>query len=103
MRRPSRRRRSSGQGWQGAVNSRDTADITAVLRSWENRFGARLLEVGFDEVRLLVTRPPRTLEAALPVAAEHVAFSDEVHSGLRCVDEIAQAIVGNPFWDFWWD
>jgi hypothetical protein len=20
-----------------------------------------------------------------------------------CVGEIARAIVGNPFWDFWWD
>ena len=90
-------------GWQGAVNSRLTADITAVLRSWEDRFGARLLEVGFADVRLLVSRPPRTLEAALPIAAEHFAFSEEAHGGLRDVDEIARAIVGNPFWDFWWD
>jgi Domain of unknown function (DUF4253) len=30
-------------GWQGAVNSRWTAEITAVQRSWEDRFGARLL------------------------------------------------------------
>jgi hypothetical protein len=90
-------------GWQGAVNSRETADITAVLRSWEDRFGARLLEVGFAGIRLLVSRPPCTLEAALPIAAEQVAFSEEAHGGLRAVDEIARAIVGNPFWDFWWD
>ena len=68
-------------GWQGAVNSRETADITAVLRSWEDRFGARLLEVGFADIRLLVSRPPRALEAALPIAAEQVAFSDEAHGG----------------------
>jgi len=93
----------AGLGWQGAVNSRLTADITAVLRSWEDRFGARVLEVGFADVRLLVSRPPRTLEAALPIAAEHSVFSEEAHSGLRSIGEIAQAIVGNPFWDFWWD
>ena len=93
----------AGLGWQGAVNSRETADITAVLRSWEDRFGARLLEVGFAEVRLLVSRPPRTLEAALPIAAEHIAFSEEAHGALSSVDEIARAIVDNPFWDFWWD
>jgi hypothetical protein len=90
-------------GWQGAVNSRSTADITAVLRSWEDRFGARLLEVGLADIRLLVSRPPRTLEAALPIAAEHFAFSEEAHGGLRCIDAIARAMVGNPFWDFWWD
>jgi Domain of unknown function (DUF4253) len=91
-------------GWQGAVNSRLTADITAVLRSWEDRFGARLMEVGFADIRLLVSRPPCTLEGALPIAAEHVAFSEEAHGGLPpAVGEIARAIVANPFWDFWWD
>ncbi len=59
--------------------------------------------MGFADIRLLVSRPPRALETALPIAAEQVAFSDEAHGGLRCVDEIARAIVGNPFWDFWWD
>jgi hypothetical protein len=59
--------------------------------------------VGFADIRLLVSRPPRTLEAALPIAAEHFAFSEEAHGALHSVDEIACAIVGNPFWDFWWD
>jgi len=74
-----------------------------VLRSWEDRFGARLLEVGFDDIRLLVSRPPQTLRAARPIAAEHFAFSDEAHKGPRHVGEIARALVNNPFWDFWWD
>jgi hypothetical protein len=75
-----------------------------VLRSWEDRFGARLLEVGFAEIRLVVSRPPRTLEEALPIAAEHVAFCDECgRMGVRHVRELARMLVGNPFWDFWWD
>jgi hypothetical protein len=59
--------------------------------------------VGYDDIRLLVSRPPQTLEAAQPVAAEQFAFSDEAHQGLRRVPEIAHALVNNPFWDFWWD
>jgi len=55
----------------------DPVPIAAVLRSWEDRFGARLLEVGFAEIRLLVQRPPRTIEATRAVAAEHFAFADE--------------------------
>ncbi len=91
-------------GWGGACNNRASAEISAVLRSWEDRFGARLLEVGFADIRLLVSRPPQTLEAALPVAAEHVAFCDEAASrGLNWVSGIAAALVSNPFWDFWWD
>jgi hypothetical protein len=90
-------------GWAGACNHRTALELAVVLRSWEDRFGARLLEVGHDDIRLLVRRPPQTLEAALRIAAEHFAFSDEAHGGLRGVPEIARAIVDNPFWDFWWD
>jgi hypothetical protein len=91
-------------GWQGACNGRTPVEIAAVLRSWEDRFGARLLEVGFAAIRLLVARPPQTLRAAQQVAAEHFAFSDEAgRTGLRGVTEIAPALVNNPFWDVWWD
>jgi hypothetical protein len=90
-------------GWHRENNSISAAELSAVLRSWEDRFGARLFEVGFDEIRLLVTRPPRTLEEALPIAAEHVVFSDKAHVEREYVSQIAAAIVNNPFWDFWWD
>lgn len=39
--------------------------IAAVLRSWEDRFGAQLIQMGPDTtIKLLVERPPRTLENA---------------------------------------
>jgi hypothetical protein len=58
-------------GWDGAVNRYHTAlPIAAVLRSWEDRFGARLLDIGFAQIRLLAQRPPRTLQAAQSIAAE---------------------------------
>jgi hypothetical protein len=38
------------------------------------------------------------METALPIAAEHFAFSEEARGGLRDVDAIARAIAGNPFW-----
>ena len=79
--------------------------IGAVLRSWENRFGARLLSIGPSAViRLLVQRPPRTIEAAEKIAAEHSAFCDEcAGQGLRSVREIAPVLVDAPIWTFWWD
>jgi hypothetical protein len=90
-------------GWDGACNSRTSLEIAAVLRSWEDRYGARLLEVGFAAIRLLVSRPPQTLEAAQRIAAEHFAFCDEACMGPHDVGRIAAALVSNPFWDFWWD
>jgi hypothetical protein len=48
-------------GFGGFTNGFGTpAEFTAVLRTWEEQFGAVLCGVGFTDVRVLVTRPPRT-------------------------------------------
>lgn len=88
-------------GWQG-VTSRygSSIPVAAVLRSWEDRFGARLFQVGFDEIRLVVQRPPRTADGALRVAAELWSFSDEVMDGLRDVPGIAAVVLNSPTWTF---
>jgi hypothetical protein len=84
--------------------------LSAVLRSWEDRFGARLLQIGpAAKIRLLVSRPPRTEDAALAVAGELWAFGDMTwvtHSSqeqVESVAEIACLIIDQPIWGFWWD
>ena len=84
--------------------------LSAVLRSWEDRFGARLLQFGpRAKIRLLVSRPPRTKDAALAVAAELWAFGDRTwvtHPSEEQVDsvaDIASLIIDQPIWGFWWD
>ncbi len=92
-------------GWSGVVNWYDSPlPVAAVLRSWEERFGATLLEVGFADVRVLVERPPRSLAAAERVAAEHIVFCDKCgRNGLRDIASIAASLVSAPIWSFWWD
>jgi hypothetical protein len=89
-------------GWNEAfVSARAEA---AVLRSWEDRFGARLLRVGFAEFSVLARRPPRTLELAKHLAAEQWAFCDEFGgTGLHDVSGIAASLMNSPVWTFWWD
>jgi Domain of unknown function (DUF4253) len=84
---------------------RNAVWIGAVLRSWENRFAARLLALGPGAVvKLLVQRPPRTLEAAQKIAVEHSAFCSEcAGQGLTSVREIAPVLIDAPIWTFWWD
>jgi hypothetical protein len=78
--------------------------IGAVLRSWETRFGARLLRIGGDAVlQVLVERPPHTPELARRVAAEQYAFADEVTGTDDTVMSIATRVSGTPIWQFWWD
>lgn len=90
-------------GWSGTDRFPESSPIAAVLRSWEDRFGARLLRVGFAEILLLVRRPPHSLEAARWVAAEHVAFASECGLGLTTVSDLAATLVDAPTWSFWWD
>ncbi|WP_223291025.1 DUF4253 domain-containing protein [Streptomyces avicenniae] len=63
-------------GWQGPRDhDGDTAKHAAVLRSWEDRFHARVVAVGSGTLFLSVAAPPTTRDEALAVAAEHLAFS----------------------------
>jgi hypothetical protein len=88
--------------WNCAFPAPSPVGFAAVLRSWEERFGARLLALTHDQAYLLVERPPPDLDAALPVAAEHFTFCDEP-AGRQPVRKTAGEIVNAPLWYFWWD
>jgi hypothetical protein len=81
--------------------------VVAVLRSWEERYGARLVAVEPGAVTVLAERPPHTHAVALRLAAEMSPFADEIHIGKRlalsAVSEIAERLVDAPVWRFWWD
>jgi len=91
-------------GWGGLVNRGESLlPLSAVLRSWEDRFGAQLIDVGYAGLRLLVERPPRTLPAAQRIAAEHVVLADEGLEGFWDIPNLAPRLVNAPVWTFWWD
>jgi hypothetical protein len=94
-------------GWTGPANHEgDTARLCSVLRSWEDRFGIRVVALGFDQLLVSVAAPPSSLAEAEAVAAEHFAF---------CPDNILQGtdttlaayaehqLLNQPAWHFWWD
>ncbi len=92
-------------GWDGPCNHTDhTQEISAVLRSWEDRFGVRVVAAGFDTLELSVAAPPVTFGHARRVAAEHLAFCpDNVWQGSGTLEEYAKALVEADRWSFWWD
>lgn len=92
-------------GWTGAVNhTRDIAALSAVLRSWEQRFGAVLTVLGFDTLELSVAAPPITTSRALRLAAEHRAFCrDMFRAQPGTLRDVAASLVRSPVWRFWWD
>ncbi|OIJ63238.1 DUF4253 domain-containing protein [Streptomyces mangrovisoli] len=93
-------------GWTGPMNTEnDVARLCAVLRSWEDRFGARVVALGFDRLVVSVAAPAGTLEQAEAIAAEHEAFCPDIwQGGHRTLREYAQAaVLGRSRWSFWWD
>ncbi len=77
---------------------------SAILDTWEDRFDAYLVGLGFDTVTLIVGRPPADLGAANEIAAEHLAFCpDNIFQGVGTIQEYAPMLVDAHRWDFWWD
>ncbi|MDX3244521.1 DUF4253 domain-containing protein [Streptomyces sp. ME18-1-4] len=93
-------------GWTGPLNhENDVARLCAVLRSWEDRFGIRVVALGFDTLVVSVAAPPATLAEAEAVAAEHFAFCPDTitRNGPDALRAYAEELIGEPAWSFWWD
>ncbi|MEU1514802.1 DUF4253 domain-containing protein [Streptomyces sp. NPDC005811] len=93
-------------GWTGPVNQEeDVARFSAVLRSWEDRFGIRVVALGYDRIALSVAAPPTGLAEAEAIAAEHFAFcSYAVLPGDEdTLSSYAEKLIGERAWHFWWD
>jgi hypothetical protein len=82
-------------GLVGREASWQPGSVSAVLRSWEDRYGVRLLGMGGATLYLNVQRPPRGGEI-VKAAAELRAF---------CRDLVGDAttMAAQPLWSFWWD
>ncbi|MFP3961878.1 DUF4253 domain-containing protein, partial [Actinomadura fulvescens] len=111
----------SGTGWGpflGLVAAADGADAlseagwtsetpceeaTAMLRSWQRRFGVRLCSMGHSTLVVSVAWPPRTQEHAWQVAMEHYAFCPDLGQEYDDFEEYAQGLVDAKTWWMWWD
>ena len=100
-------------GWYGSLNRIGSAEVSAVLGSWEDRFGVVLVGLGFATITLLVTRPPTTVEGALHAAAEVAALcpdalwqpeSQPFSLARDCtLEAISREPVREPVWHLWFD
>jgi hypothetical protein len=92
-------------GWDGAVNVTGPAEVSAVLRSWEDRWGVVLAGLDFDTVTLVLAHPPQDAQQALRMAAEVAALCPDA---LWQVPEdtfegMVRNLVRQPLWQLWFD
>lgn len=92
-------------GWYGATNYYGPGEVSFVLRSWQARFGAELIRMGFDYIEVAVRKPARTMKEALSVVAEQFAVCpDQVVQGdYDTVGAYARSLIGATTWYCWWD
>lgn len=91
-------------GWLGPTNYvDDVAPYSSVLRSWEDRFGAQVVSIGFATLTVVLTRPPSDLAAIEQLANEiWIVCSDVVDQGLE-PRALAAELARNPVIECWWD
>ncbi|MFJ7073614.1 DUF4253 domain-containing protein [Streptomyces sp. NPDC098781] len=79
--------------------------LCALLRSWEDRFGAQVVAVYDSELHVSVARPPVDEEHANQLALEHVLSTADnvVDDPPTPFPEYAKGLVGRTSWSFWWD
>jgi hypothetical protein len=91
--------------WQGAVNyDLDGAHHVAVLRSWQERYGAELVTLTRDQIELLVAHPPWDPATIVQVAVEMLGYCPDLDvQGTGMVAVLANEVVPHRCWSFWWD
>lgn len=96
-------------GWGGICNydHQDNVRLSAVLRSWEERFGAVLTVMTESRLLVSVAYPPTTVREAEHVATEHFAFCpdqvDPQNGTVYTPGSYAREIRNARWWRFWWD
>ncbi len=74
------------------------------FRYWQEKYGAEIAVVSEDSLECIVSRPPRTREAAIELAWEQYWYcNDIIDQGYNSISELAAELLNSPQWYFWWD
>lgn len=75
----------------------------AFLRSWHDRFGAELQSVGWNDLEVVVARPPSATRDIARVAIEQYAYCFDLSQIAGESVRIARTQAPGERWYFWWD
>lgn len=92
-------------GWNGAQGWEfNGSELSEVLYSWQQRFGAVLVGVAADSIRLSVERPPIDEKNCELLAREHYAFAPDIlNDSERDITDYARELPHHKEWEFWWN
>jgi hypothetical protein len=80
------------------------AEHAAMLKHWNEKYGAEVVSMTHDVIETRVARPPKTRAAALALAKQQYAYcSDIVSQGVETLSRLAACLLNGRAWYFWWD
>ncbi|GCE31258.1 hypothetical protein KDA_67420 [Dictyobacter alpinus] len=76
----------------------------AMLKYWNERWGAEVVSMVSGAMELRVLRPPTRWEEALDLAKEQYVFCpDLIDQRMRSIQALAKVLLNGQVWWFWWD
>jgi Domain of unknown function (DUF4253) len=76
----------------------------AMLRKWNQRYGAELVGLTRDVMNLRVVKRPESKDVALKLATEQYHYcADIVDQGTETLAPLAALLMASGWWYFWWD
>ena len=76
----------------------------ALMRFWQQNFGAEVVGITSDVVEMLVGCPPSNRIDALKLAKQQYLYcQDIVDQGTQTLEVLAASLLGGTSWFFWWD
>jgi hypothetical protein len=91
--------------WAGPANHIDVEELSAVLGSWEDRFGVRVVGFGHGSLYVSVAAPPTDIDQARVLAAEHYVACPDWFFVDPSMDRetYPEELMKRREWEFWWD
>lgn len=91
--------------WRGMMNHMTAQELSGVLRSWEDRFGLRVVGFGHGTLYVSVAAQPTDLHQARVLAAEHYLACPDIFYEDPDLDwpTYHEGLMKRREWRFWWD
>lgn len=88
-------------GWNDCPSD---AELVAILRRWEDRYGVRLMSITHDSMELHRSSPVADPDLAVTIAKEvAIVAPDIVLQGTETAQVLAEELMSRPHWFLWWD
>ena len=94
----------SYMGWTGNATYDTTEAIATAVRSWEERYGARVVQAGPNSLTIAIDRPPANSDEAAALSEELVLLDPDLEAGGAPIPvvELGDGLLGQHLWTLWW-